>query len=494
MGKRFAGAQALLDVSLDIAAGEVHGLVGENGAGKSTLGRIIAGAVAPDDGVMLVNGERVSFRHPREALSRGIALVRQQVTLVPSLSVLDNVFLGAEQTTTGLVRLKPLRQRFRELVHETGFDLDPDARVSTMRVGEQQKVEILRAIVRDAWLIVMDEPTAALTDDESQRLVGFVRHLRARGLGFVYISHQLEQVLSLADTVTVLKNGSVVSTAPSGEEQVDSLVSKMLGRPLNSMFPAKREKIFSGDPVVLRVSGLTRGRAFQDVTFEVRAGEIVGMAGLVGSGRSEVARAIFGADRFDSGTIELHGKHVRIRSPRHASKQGIALVPESRTDQGLVMSASVRANLMLPSMASEGFCRPIRRGKERAIANDVAKRVDVRMSSLEMPVSMLSGGNQQKVAIGKWLVRNPSLLIADEPTRGVDVGARLTIYELIQRLADEGLGVILISSQLEEVMGLADRILIMHRGRLAAELPGDAEEGHILNAAFGRHTPVGAGR
>ncbi len=485
--KGFAGAQALIDVSLKIASGHIHALVGENGAGKSTLGRIIGGALAPDEGTILVDGKEVSFRHPRDALTRGIALVHQEIMVVPSLSVLDNVFLGTETTTAGWVQLRSLRQRFRTLVGETGFDLDPDVKVSTLGVGEQQKVEILRAIVRNAWLIVMDEPTAALTDEESVRLIAFVRHLRDRGLGFLYITHKLEEALAVAETVTVLKNACHVSTAPAAEEDVDSLVTKMVGRPLSAMFPAKRQRSFSGAPAVLSVSGLTQGRVFQDVSFEIHAGEIVGMAGLVGSGRSEVAQAIFGAGSLDEGTVQLLGEPVRIRSPRHAAKHGIVLVPESRKDQGLIMSASVRANLMLPSMAIRGFCRPIRPSRETVTANSVAKSVDVRMESVEIGVSMLSGGNQQKVAIGKWLVHRPLLLIADQPTRGVDVGARLTIYELLHRLADEGLGVLLISNELEEVMGMADRILVMHRGRMVAELPGHAEENDILNAAFGRY-------
>ena len=490
ISKSYAGAQALVDVSLGVATGEIHALVGENGAGKSTLGKILAGAVQPDEGSVLVDGEKVTLRNPREALAGGIALVRQEVTLVPSLSVLDNVFLGTEHVSGGVVRLRPQRSRFRSLSEETGFELDPAAKVSTLRFGDQQKVEILRAIVRDAWLIVMDEPTAALDDSESARFVEFVKHLRGRGIGFIYISHDLEEVLSLADHVTVLKDGRHVSTSQASEEVVDGLVTKMLGRPLKAMFPPKRQRRFDDSPVVLKLDGLTRTGAFEDVSFELRAGEIVGMAGLVGSGRTEVARAIFGADRSDGGTVQLNGEPCRIRSPHDAIKQGIALVPESRKDQGLVMTASVADNLALPSMGSMTVWGIVQPRRQRAAASEVAAAVDVRMESAAMPVSLLSGGNQQKVAIGKWLIGTPSVLIADEPTRGVDVGARLTIYRLLQRLADDGLAVLVISSEMEEVMGLADRILVMHRGRLAAELPGDAREDHILGVAFGRRHPV----
>jgi ABC-type sugar transport system ATPase subunit len=474
-------------VSLGISAGEVHALVGENGAGKSTLGKIIAGAVQPDEGSVAVNGREVSFRTPREALTGGIALVRQEIALVPALSVLDNVFLGAEKRAAGVIKLGPQRRRFKALVEETGFELNPNAKVSYLRMGDQQKVEILRAIVRDAWLIVMDEPTAALTDDESARLANVVRHLRARGMAFLYISHDLEEVLSLADSVTVLKDGRLVSTSSARNQDVGGLVSKMLGRPLSTMFPPKRRGAVEGAPAVLKVSALTRASAFENVSFEVRRGEIVGMAGLVGSGRTEVARAIFGADPYHAGTIEVNGRPCRIRTPRDAIKKGVALVPESRKDQGLVMTSSVADNLVLPAMQAMTVCGLIQRRRERAAATSVAETVDVRMDNIRLPVAMLSGGNQQKVAIGKWLVRPPSVLIADEPTRGVDVGARFTIYQTIQQLAEKGLAVLLISSELEEVMGLADRILVMHRGKLVAELPGDAEEDHILSAAFGSH-------
>jgi simple sugar transport system ATP-binding protein/ribose transport system ATP-binding protein len=486
ISKSYAGVQALLDVSLTVATGEVHALVGENGAGKSTLGKIIAGAAQADQGEMRVNGQQISFRNPREGLAGGIALVRQEITLVPSLSVLDNVFLGTERATAGVVRLRPQRSRFRALAEDTGFDLDPTAKVSTLRVGDQQKVEILRAIVRDAWLIVMDEPTAALDDQESARFVEFVRHLRDRGIGFLYISHDLEEVISLADDVTVLKDGRHVSTSKATEVEVGGLVTKMLGRPLTAMFPPKRRHDFAQAPVVLKLDRLTRAGAFEDVSFEVRAGEIVGMAGLVGSGRTDVARAIFGADPSDAGTVELNGTPCRLRSPHQAVRKGIALVPESRKDQGLVMTASVADNLALPSMGTMTVFGVVQRRKQRAAASRIADAVDIRMDSASMPVSLLSGGNQQKAAIGKWLVRTPTVLIADEPTRGVDIGARFTIYQLIQRLADDGLAVVVISSELEEVMGLADRIIVMHRGRVAAELPGDAQEDHILSVAFGR--------
>jgi simple sugar transport system ATP-binding protein/ribose transport system ATP-binding protein len=476
--------QALQDVSLTIARAEIHALVGENGAGKSTLGKIIGGAAQPDEGTLVVSGDETSFKSPREALDGGIALVHQERSLAPALSVIDNIFLGGEMTRAGLVAMKAQLEKFNELAERTGFNLNPRSKVGMLRVSEQQKVEIMRALARDADLIVLDEPTAALTAEESSGLLDLIKDLRDRGTTFVYVSHYLEEVLDLADTVSVLKDGRLVSTGPAASEDVEGLVAKMLGRSIGAMFPDKRE-LPADAPVRLRVNGLSRAGALQDVSFEIRAGEIVGMAGLVGSGRSEVAHAIFGADPIDSGTIEIDGKVRRIRSPNHAVKSGLALVPESRKEQGLVMNASVRANLTLVSMERVTRGGLLRMKQEQSVATRAAEQVDVRMANIDLPVAMLSGGNQQKVAIGKWLLRDPSILIADEPTRGVDVGARSTIYQLIQQLADSGLGVLLISSELEEVMGLANRILVMHRGRLVAELAGDAQEDHILHTAFG---------
>jgi ABC-type sugar transport system ATPase subunit len=483
ISKHYGGVQALTDVSLTLAAGRIHALVGENGAGKSTLGKIIGGAVRPDSGTVLLDGDPVTVRTPREALASGIALVHQEIALAPALSVLDNMFLGAEATTAAFVKLRPQRRAFRELMAQTGFDLDPDARAASLRVGDQQKVEIARAIVRNARLLVLDEPTAALTAHESERLLDFLRAMRDRGITFVYVSHNLSEVLGLADSVTVLKDGRRVSTAESSACSIDSLVTQMLGRPLAAMFPPRRPA-GGRRAVAMRVDGLTRAGVFENVTFEIHAGEVVGMAGLVGSGRSEIARSIFGADPVHGGSLELNGKRVRVRSPRDAVRHGIALVPESRKDQGLIAVGSVAANLTLPALASFASYGWISRRREHEIAHRVVRDVDVRTRGVGVPVATLSGGNQQKVVIGKWLVKRPVILIADEPTRGVDVGARYTIYELIQGLAADGLGVLLISSELEEVMGLSDRILVIHRGRVAAELSGHATKDEILRLAF----------
>jgi simple sugar transport system ATP-binding protein/ribose transport system ATP-binding protein len=485
LNKRYEGVHALQDVSVEIVRGHVHGFVGENGAGKTTFGKVVSGATQRDDGVLKVHGREVNFRSPREALAGGIALVHQEVALAPGLSVLQNVFLGVEDNVASVVRTGEQRAKFNVLMKETGFDLDPDARARTLRLSEQQKVEITRALARNAELIVLDEPTRALTSDETSRLLDLVRLLRERGTTIIYVSHDLDEVLEIVDTVTVLKDGRHISTRPAGEETVETLVTKMLGRSLETMFPDKRAGEGARE-LALRVRGLRRSQVIRDVSFEVRAGEIVGMAGLVGSGRSEVARAIFGADRLDAGTIEVAGRPVRLRSPRDAVSNGIAMLPEDRKEQGLVMVGSVRANLTLTCMSRIARGGVLRRRNERRLAEDIARQVDIRMRGLDQPVSSLSGGNQQKVVLAKWLLRNPTVLIADEPTRGVDVGARSKIYDLIRDLANDGLGVLLISSDLEEVMGLADRILVMYRGCLVADLPGDAAEDLILNKAFGQ--------
>lgn len=484
VSKAYEGIQALDNVTLRIARGGVHALVGENGAGKSTLGKIIAGAEVPDAGRMLASGADVYYRSPRDALAAGIALVHQETSVVPGLSVIDNVFLGVERTRWGVVRNHPQAARFQELAAELGFAGDPDLPVAALGIADKQKVEIMRALARDGDLIVLDEPTAALTSHEATLLHGVIRGLCERRVTFVYISHDLREVLSIADNVSVLKDGRLVSTNSAGAESVGTLVRAMLGRSLEGMFPAKRETAASA-PMALRVKGLSRAGVISDISFHVRAGEIVGLAGLVGSGRSEVGRAIFGADMADDGLIEVNGQPLRIRSPRHAVREGIVMLPENRKEQALLMHASVRANLTLPSVPEHARFAFVRRRSEYAYAQELVDRLDIRTPSLETPVATLSGGNQQKVAFGKWLGRAPSVLIADEPTRGVDVGARPKIYKILRSLADQNVAVLLISSELEDIMGLAERILVMHRGRIVDELPGNAPEGEILAAAFG---------
>jgi ABC-type sugar transport system ATPase subunit len=484
VSKRFGGVQALASVDLRIMRSSIHALVGENGAGKSTLGKILAGVHRPDEGALVVDGRVVDYRFPRDALADGITIITQEPTLVPHRSVVENVFLGIEPGRAGVVDGRGLMRRYRGLADETGLELPPRRLARSLRVADQQKVEILRAIARRTKLVVMDEPTSALTRDEAERLFAVIRRLQQGGTTIVYVSHLLPEVLALADTVTVLRDGQVVRTGTASEETPERLVSAMLGRRLELTFPDKRPPV-ADTPVVLSVRHLSRPPAVRDVSFEIRAGEIVGLAGLIGSGRSEVARAIFGADRPQDGEIAVAGRVVRLRSPRQAIEHGVVMLPEDRKSQGLLMLRSIVDNVTLPHLCHVSRLGIVLRRVERRQAGDLISRVDVRARSSSAPVSTLSGGNQQKVLFAKWLLQRPRVFIADEPTRGVDVGAKRAIYELIHSLAAEGIGVLLISSEHEEVVGLAHRVLVMRGGAIVAELgPEDISEDALLRAAF----------
>ena len=484
VSKSFGGVQAVVDATLELEAGRVHGLVGENGAGKSTLAKVVAGVHAPDEGELLIDGHPVRFGSPRDALAAGVATIAQEIALVPRATVAENVLLGIEPQASGFVRRRPLRQRFEELNARTGFDLKASRRVATLRTAEQQKVEILRAIARDARLIVMDEPTAALTRDESARLLEIVRRLAADGSAVLLISHYLDEVLGVCDTVTVMRDGRIVRTAPAAEETPQSLVAAMVGREVTLEYPDKRPPAADA-PVVLEVRDLSRRGVLEDVSFAVRAGEVVGLAGLVGSGRTEVARAIFGADALDAGEVLLDGQAIRLRTPQQAIRHGIAMLPENRKEQGLVMMRSVRENMTLSTLPDFADVGVVSRRRERARARELSSDLSIRTTSVDAPVGTLSGGNQQKVLFARWLVKPPKVLIVDEPTRGVDVGAKRQIHDLILDLADRGMAVVVISSELEEVLGLSHRVLVMRRGRIVGEF--DHEEAtmeRVMSAAF----------
>jgi simple sugar transport system ATP-binding protein/ribose transport system ATP-binding protein len=488
-GKRFGGVHALEDVDLVVERGSIHGLVGENGAGKSTLGKIVAGVYRADAGELRVEGRRVDYRSPRDALADGVTIIAQEPTLVPHRSVLENVFLGIEHAKAGVVNRRALRRRFAALVDQAQLELPANRLARTLRVADQQKVEILRAIARQARLVVMDEPTSALTADESQRLFEAVRRLQERGTTIVYVSHFLEEVLALVDTVTVLRDGRVVRTAPVAEETPDRLVTAMLGRTMALAFP---EKVRAADdaPVVLSVRDLSRPPAFENVSFDVRAGEILGLAGLIGSGRSEVARAIFGADHRTGGSIEVGGEELRMRTPRNAIGAGVVMLPEDRKSHGLLMLRSIADNMTLPHLGSVSVGGVLNPRRERRAAVELMQRMDVRASSVRTKVMMLSGGNQQKVLFAKWLFQRPRVFIADEPTRGIDVGAKRAVYELIRSLAEQGMAVLLISSEHEEVVGLAHRVLVMREGRIVAEFDQRTmSDDAVLRAAFAMKTP-----
>jgi rhamnose transport system ATP-binding protein len=482
VSKRFGAVRALDGVSVAVERGSIHALVGENGAGKSTLGKIVAGLLAPDAGRLLVDGAPAAFRSPREALERGIAAIGQELTLVPGLSVAENVFLGAEPRRGGWVARGELRRRYARLVEEAGLDVPGDVPAGGLTTGAQQKAEILRALARDARLIVMDEPSAALSGPETEQLHEIVRSLARAGTTVLLVSHFLREVLQLADTVTILRDGRVVRTSSAATETEDRLIQGMLGRSLSAAFPPKRPPPADA-PAVLSVRDL-RGRGVTGVSLEVRAGEIVGLAGLVGAGRTELARAIFGADRPQAGSVELAGARLG-GGPRQSLRAGVGLIPESRKDDGLLLGRSVVENVTLSSLRRLSRRGMVRRRAERAAAERALDRSAIRVASAAAPVGSLSGGNQQKVLFARSLLCGPRVLLADEPTRGVDVGAKRAIYDLLVSLADEGLGVLLISSELEELLGLAHRVLVMRAGRVVRELAGDElTESAVLAAAF----------
>jgi len=489
VSKSFGGARALEAVSLQIGRGSIHALVGENGAGKSTLGKIIAGALPPDRGQLLLGGEPVHFHSPRDAIARGIVLIAQELSIVRSLSVAENVFLGTEPRQAGFLRRRALRRRYAELAATAGFELNGEANAGGLRTADQQKVEILRALCRNAELIVMDEPTAALSRPDVDALHKVIRGLARAGTTVVLVSHFLGEVLELADEVTILRDGHVVRTTAAADQTEESLLDAMLGRSLGATFPARRP-VPADAPVVLSVRDLT-APGVQDVSLDLRAGEIVGLAGLVGAGRTELARAVYRASRLAAGTVTVAGEQSvsrvgRLAGPRTALRGGIAMIPESRKDQGLLPRRSVTENVSLASLGQLSRAGIIRSRPERRTVREMLGRVDVRGGSQAAPAQTLSGGNQQKLLFARMLLCQPRVLIADEPTRGVDVGAKRAIYDLLTTLTADGLGVLLISSDVEEILGLAHRVLVMRAGRIAAEFTGDeATEAAVLSAAFG---------
>jgi len=482
IAKQFGGAVALRGVDFSIRAGEVHALVGENGAGKSTLMSVLSGRIMSDRGAITVDGVAHRFRSPTAALAAGIAMIYQELALAPDLSVAENIFLGELPLGISWGRL---RRDARAAIAKLGFDIDPAVPVGSLALAHQQVVEIAKALTRHARVIVFDEPTAVLPARDAEQLLRIVEGLREAGVAVVYISHRLDEVMRISDRITVLKDGGRVTTVTPAEMDVDGIIRLMVGRPINAMFgtPSHRPP---GDEM-LRVEGLCRGRHVRDVSFSIRAREIVGLGGLVGSGRTEVARLIFGADTRESGRIFVGGRETHIRIPRDAVDAGIALVPEDRKGEGLILELPIRVNMTLARLASvvtAGFLRP---REERRITDRLAGELRVKMAHAGAPVGSLSGGNQQKVVLAKWFHLGGRIVILDEPTRGVDVGAKAEIYALIRQLADEGMAVLVISSEHQELFGLCDRVMVMGEGQLRGELQQDAySEENLLSLAIGR--------
>ena len=483
MHKRFGGVHALRGAALAVEAAEVHALVGENGSGKSTLLRIVSGQVRPDAGEVELAGRAVSFRSPAEALAGGVAVVSQETTLVPDLSVAENIFLGHRQARRGgLVDWRGTRRAAREALDRLGLRVDPSLPARRLRPDEAQMVEIARALSMDARVLILDEPTSSLTDDEVATLFATVRALREGGVAVIFVSHRLNEVFALADRVTVLRDGRTVAGGPMGEFDASRLVEAMVGRTLGEFEPSPGAE--SAEPV-LRTRGLSYGDVLHDVDLEVGRGEVVGLAGLVGAGRTELLECLFGLRR-PTGTIEVGGRVVSYRRPADAMRDGIAFVPADRKRQGLVLGRSVRENLLMAS-TSQGFrMRPPRRAREASAVSGAIDRFAIRARSPAAPVATLSGGNQQKVLLGKWLETEPRLLMLDEPTRGVDVGAKGEIYRLLHEARGRDVGVLVSSSEVPELLALCDRLLVMFRGRIAASLPREhATEGQVARFAGG---------
>jgi rhamnose transport system ATP-binding protein len=485
VSKSFGAVRALQGVSLELWGGEVHALAGENGAGKSTLVKVLAGVHRPDEGRVLLDGRPVVFGGPGDAQRAGVAVIYQEPTLFPDLSVAENIFMGRQpRAGFGRIDRRRLRAETAELFGRLGVALDPGRPARGLSIADQQIVEIAKAISREARVLVMDEPTAALSGNEVARLFAVCRTLQDQGCALLFISHRLEEIFEICRRVTTLRDGRYVATEMVDGLTPDDLVQRMVGRELDTLYP--KQDTTPGEPV-LEVSRLTREGVFTDVSFEVRAGEIVALAGLVGAGRSEVARAIFGIDRYDAGTVTVGGRRLPGGSPTAAMSAGIALVPEDRRQQGLVMDGSIERNIGLTTLRSLRRGPVISRKLERDRAADWAIRLQLKYARLSDAVGVLSGGNQQKVVLAKWLSTGPSVLIIDEPTRGIDVGTKAEVHRLLSQLAGQGLAVLMISSDLPEVLGMADRVLVMHEGRLAAEIArGEASEESVMAAATGQ--------
>ena len=481
VSKEFPGVLAVNGVDLEILPGEVHAVAGENGAGKSTLMKLLSQVERPTAGEVEISGETVAFRGPGHAQSLGVAMVYQEFALAPHLSVAENLFLGREPARAGFINRGREKEEAIELLRRVGLEVDPGRLVSSLTVAQQQRVEIAKALAIDAKVVIMDEPTATLAEKEIEELFGVIRDLASRGTAILYISHKLDEIFRITDRVTVMRDGKIVSTMPTGELDEDRLVRMMVGRQLGNLYPKPEVEI---EEVILRVEGISRGNFLQDCSFDVRGGEILGFAGLVGAGRSELARAVFGADPIDSGTVELEGKQLNIKNPRAAIEAGIGYLTEDRKGEGLALQLGVHENTTLANLPTRaGF---LNLKAELRTARRRRDELNIRTPSLRRKVQLLSGGNQQKVVVAKWLETRARVLFFDEPARGIDVGAKAEMFGLIGDLAREGRAIVLISSYLPELLNMCDRIVVMRQGRIAGELRQEEfSEERIITLATG---------
>jgi rhamnose transport system ATP-binding protein len=480
--KTFPGVKALDRVSFQLKPGEIHALMGENGAGKSTFIKIITGVYPLEEGEIYLNGERVDIKNPRAAQNLGIAAIYQHSTCYPDLSITENIFIGHEKTEKFTKRIlwNDMHQEARKLLLSLGADLDPKAQISSLSAAQQQIVEIAKALSTNAGIIIMDEPTAALTKRESEELYRIMDQLKKKGTSIIFISHRFEDMFRMADRVTVLRDGQYIGTWDAGEITARELIIAMVGREINRMFP---EKTASIGEEVMRVENLSRIGHFADISFNVRKGEVLGLTGLVGSGRSEVCEAVFGLINSDSGTVYVEGREVAISSPLKAMKLGIGFLPEDRQKQGLILQWDICRNITLPSLDALSAKGWLDEGRETELARELSERLNVKANSVFDLAGSLSGGNQQKVIVAKLLSANLKVILLDEPTKGVDVGAKYALYEMIHQLAKQGYGIVMVSSEMLEILGVCDRIAVMREGRITAILDAKAATQEMILAA-----------
>ena len=469
--KRFPGVHALKGIDFELKAGECVALLGENGAGKSTLIKVLGGAHQPDEGTLEIEGEFQKFLKPTDSLDAGIAIIYQEFNLVPGLSAAENIFLGMEPNDFGWVRKGEQAERAREAFLRIGAKIEPDELCENLTIAEKQLVEIAKALMRDARILIMDEPSAALTQKEVEQLYLLVDDLKGKGIAVVYVSHRLEEIERLADRAVVMRDGEHVGELSRNELDRRKIIELMVGRSMDQEFPIEERK---PGKVRLQATGLTRGKKVRDVSLEIKAGEILGLTGLVGAGRTETARLLFGADKKEHGQVELDGEILDLKSPGDAIEKGICLLTEDRKDQGLVLDLSIQDNFGLPNLARFSDFGWIDQGRERNSFLGYVSKIMIKISGVEQLAGQLSGGNQQKVVLAKWLERNAEILIFDEPTRGIDVGAKYEIYQWMNQLVGQGKGILMISSELPEVLGMSDRILVMKEGEVMGEVQNHA--------------------
>ncbi len=482
--KSFPGVKSLSDVCFTLLPGEIHVVLGENGAGKSTLMKVLTGVYQKDSGTMLLEGHEVEPQNPRAASDLGINIIYQEFNLLPDLSVSENIFIGREfKNALGIVDEKKTYKETQCLLKKLNLEVDPNAKVASLSVGQRQMVEIAKAISCKSKVLIMDEPTAALTEKEIEKLFAVILDLKKQGVGIIYISHRLEEFEAIADRVTVLRDGRYIDTLVFAETTLEELIKLMVGRSLEDKFPKRNSRI--GD-VVFSVENLNQGQTLQGISFNVRSGEVLGISGIVGAGRTELARALFGADAIDSGRVVLHDKVLHVRSPRDAIQSGIAYLTEDRKKDGLMLSQSVEDNIMIANQVLYSQLGVCNFAVSKRICTDYVKILAIKTPSIAQMVQNLSGGNQQKVILAKWLCQQKQVFIMDEPTRGIDVGAKREVYQFINKLTDEGAAVIIISSELPEVLGMSDRVMVMCKGRVAALLDkSEATQEKIIYHATG---------